>query len=422
MQKLSNFNCYTKAIALTSFLLFSNISEAKSLRHILQYALNNDPILLEANADLQAADNRIGQSKAMHYPTVRLLGNQLIAQNHKKKSDYSDKKFTPALEAKVNVYSFGAINAEIDKNKASKRYYTSKYNISREQLGYTIGELYVAALNAKNAISVLEKSLKRHNRFANEVRSIVYLDKGRESELVQVQARTIMVEQKINDQRRVLETTLKTLSKYYNRLVTEKDLSSPFEKLSKKKLVSEYTLKDKTANPNYVAQQAELESKIFDVKAEKAKRLPSLNLLAAADRDNQQVMLQFSWDLFNQATAYSIKEKEHLKGAANSRLSRIERDVEEEARLALINIQRSQKQLKILNRQIKANMRVAEIYKSQFRVAKKSLLDVLNAETDLSDVALAYTNTEKDYNKAILDYLHSQGQITNWVQLNTKLF
>lgn len=422
MQKLSNIHYCTKAVALTSILLLSNISEAKSLRHILQYALNNDPILLEANADLQAADNRIGQAKAMHYPTIKLLGNQLVAQNHKKKSDEVDKDFTPEVQVKLNLYSFGAINAEIDKSKATKEYYTSKYDISKEQLGYTIGDLYLLALNAKNAITVLKKSLQRHNDFSREVRTIVSFDHGRESELVQVQARTIMVEQKINDQKRILETSLKTLSKYYNRQVTEKDLKGPFDNLSEKKLVSEYQLKDKKNNPNYLAQQAELESKIYELKAEKAKRLPSLNLLAAADKDDQQVMLQFSWDLFNKATGYSIKEKENLKDAATNRLNRIDRDVEEEARLALINIQRSQKQLKILKRQMDANLRVADIYKDQFRVSIKSLLDVLNAETELSDVGLTYINTQRDYNKAVLDYLHSQGQIANWVQVNTKLF
>ncbi|MDG6882604.1 Outer membrane efflux protein BepC precursor [Phocoenobacter uteri] len=418
MQRFFQLNNCTKAMAIASFMMLANVSvsQAKDLRNILQYALNNDPILLEADADLQAAENRVGQAESLHLPTIRVVGNSLVTERTKEESHKTKNKFSPEVQMKLNLYSFGAIDAEIKKNKASKDYYTNKYNVSKEELGYKIGELYLNALNAKQAILVLQKSLTRHKAFLNEVRSIARYDEGRQSEVVQAEARKILVEQKINDQTRLLETTLKTLSKYYVKPITVKDLSDPFVKMTQKKLVSEYSLKDFSANPTYLAQQAELESKRHELAAEKAKQLPSINLVGMADREDQKLMVQFSWDIFDRATSYSIKEKENLTSAAGIRLDRVNRDVEEEARLAMINIERSRLQLDILKRQISANNKVANFYKSQFRVARRSLLDVLNAETELSDVELAYINTQRDHSKAILDYLHSQGKIVSWVK------
>ncbi len=416
MRKFFQLNSCTKVMVITSLITLVSPLQAKDLRSILQYALNNDPILLEADADLQAADNRVDQAKSLHLPTVRVGGSGLIAERTKNGNNKTKNKFSPELQMKLNLYSFGAIDAEIQKNKASKDYYTNKYNVSKEQLAYKISDLYLSALTAKQSIKVLQKSLVRHKAFLNEVRSIVSYDEGRQSEVVQAQARKILVEQKINDQTKILETALKTLSKYYVKSVKVRDLIDPFSKMTKKKLLTQYSLKDFATNPTYLAQEAELESKRYELAAEKAKQLPSVNLVGMADRDDQKLMVQVSWDIFNRATSYSIKEKEHLTNAAGIKLDRINRDVEEEARLAIINMERSHLQLGILKRQITANEKVTRFYKEQFRVARRSLLDVLNAETELSDVELAYINTQRDYSKAILDYLHSQGKISSWVQ------
>ncbi|PIE46174.1 MAG: transporter [Gammaproteobacteria bacterium] len=403
-------------ICAVSFALLISIgcAQADTLRSILQYALVNDPILLEAYADQQAAGSRVGQAKAMHYPTVRLTSTGTVAEHHKNKSDYDDNTIEPTLEVGLNLYSFGAIDAEVKKNEASENFYQHKYAESREELGYTIGDLYLTALNAKESILVLQHSLKRHKAILGDIGTIVTHDRGRKSEYVQAEARKILVEQKINDQKKLLEATLSTLAKYTGKVIAQKNIKDPFINLSRKKLLSHYSLVSHEENPSYLAQLAELESKKYDLEAEKAKRYPSVNLLGTANQDDQKVMVQVSWDLFNRATKFTVKEKENLQNAAGVRLNRITRDVEEQARLAIINMERNRVQLKTLKSQMRANAKVVDFYKLQFSVARKSLIEVLNAESELSDVELAYTDTKNQFNRAVLDYLRSQGKISDW--------
>ena len=52
--------------------------------------------------------------------------------------------------------------------------------------------------------------------------------------------------------------------------------------------------------------------------------------------------------------------------------------------------------------------------KSQFNVARRSLLDVLNAEKELSDVELSYATTLSDLRYGMLDYLYAQGTLSRW--------
>lgn len=398
-------------------LLPLSFSHAQSLQNILHYALNNDPVLLEAHADRQGAYNRVEQAKSARWPVVKLTGNQMIKQHHKSRSSYDSNGFNPGLEVSMNLYSFGAIESEIKKNQSTEDYFGHKYTETREELGLTIGQLYLEALRAKEAIRILKASLARHNSILKDLRVIVDYDEGRSSEYVQAQARKILVEQKINEQQRLLDTSLSSLSKYTQKPITAKQLKPPFKGLNAASLKKRYTLQNNEDNPSYQAQKAELDSKQHDIEAEKAKRLPTINLVGSADKDDQQLLLNVSWDLFNRASEYTVGEKASLLDAAKRRLSRVSRDAEEQSRLALINIEQNNRQLNTLTAQIKANRQVVDFYSLQFSIARKTLLEVLNAESELSDVELAYASTQNSLNQAILNYLRSQGKIAYWAQV-----
>ncbi len=382
--------------------------QAETLKDILKYSLVRDPVLLEARADTEGAYNRVEQARSLHYPKVRLTGNSVLAEKHKSKSSYDDNAITPGLEVSLNLYSFGAIDAEVAKNRYTQDYYQYKYDEAREELGYTIGDLYLSAYDAKESVRLLKKSLRRHKKILGDMGVIVSNDPGRQSEYVQAKARQILVSQQINDTQRLLDTALSSLSKYTGRAISEKSLQNPFKGLTQQALKKRYTLKEKHKSPTFLAQQAELESKIKDVEAEKAKQKPSIDLVGYATPDDQQVGLRVSWDVFNRATKYTVKEKGSLQAAAESRLQRVIRDIEEASRLALLDMSRSEKQLKTLSSQIRATGKVVEFYKLQFGIARRSLIEVLNAEKELTDVELARAATRTKWNRAALNYLRSK--------------
>lgn len=411
----------TKKTLLLSALLLSNYSlaQAQSLQKVLRYALVSDPILLEAEADMQGAYNKVEQAKSAHWPTVKVTGNQMITQHHKNSADNKSNGFNPGVEVAMNIYSFGAIDSEIKKSQSTEEYFGHKKNESREELGLTVGKLYLDALRAKEAIRILNGSLARHNRILKDLSVVVEYDEGRSSEFVQAQARKILVEQRINEQQRILDTSLSSLSKYTQTPAKEAQITLPFKGLTESVLKQKYSIKAVEENPSYRAQKAEFDSKLHDMEAEKAKRMPSINLIGTANKDDQQVYLNVSWDLFNRASEYTVGEKASLLDAAKRRLSRVSRDADEMSRLALINIQQNTRQLKTLKAQIQANKKVVDFYSLQFTIARKTLLEVLNAESELSDVELAYANTQSNLYEAILSYLRSQGKISTWAGVPT---
>lgn len=63
----------------------------------------------------------------------------------------------------MNIYSWGAIEATVRRDRSREEYYQHKYTESQEQLGSDIGRLYLSALRAKETLILNEQTLARHN-------------------------------------------------------------------------------------------------------------------------------------------------------------------------------------------------------------------------------------------------------------------
>lgn len=401
------------ALILTA-LLAASPAQAETLKHLLQQNLTGAPEVKEALADVEAARNRTEQSKSAHFPTVSVTGSKSLSQYHQDKGDYTSKKIIPGVQAELNLYAFGAIEKDVERSRKEEEYYRHNHAATREELGYTIGQLYLTALNMRESIAVMERSLARHQRILQDLSVVLENDEGRESEFVQAETRMLMVQQEINTYRQKLAATLNTLSKYNHKKISAETLSDPFVQLSPDELYHKYSLTDKAQNPLYQAGAADLEARNLSLAAEEKKRLPRVNLVGSATREDRQIGVQVAWDVFDRAADYTVRERASAIAAGHERLLRTARDLEESAALAKINIQESQSQLKTLKRQIAASEKVVDFYRLQFDVARRSLLDVLNAEKELSNAELAYSNTQHNLRQSKLDYLYTQGMISAW--------
>ncbi|EFD1058445.1 TolC family protein [Escherichia coli] len=393
-------------------MLFSPVVLSTPLNVMLSDALRNDPGIREAYADFESARNRIEQSRSAHWPKVVAIGTQPISQ--KNQYDTESNHFDPGLNAEMNLYSFGAIELDVEKNKHNAGFYRYKLAEKYEETAYEIISLYFDALKEKKAIEVLNRSLMRHQSILNDLDSIAFHDKGRESEYVQAKARKLLVEQQINSRYLALDSALSKISSYTKKQVKESDLDNVFNSNSAKSLIQKYKSNIRTENPSYLAQQENLESKRMELEAEKRINLPRLDLNGTVTRDNKEISLNIKWDLFNRSTGYNIKEKISQVESATSRVESVIRDIDETRRISEIIINQTIKEISILLSQIKESENVVDFYKLQFQVARKTLIEVLNSQSELSNVELQYVESQNRLNHGLLDYLRSQGAVTQW--------
>ncbi|WGE88960.1 TolC family protein [Actinobacillus arthritidis] len=364
---------------------------------------------------MQRTESQVKISEAGHLPVVSLSNTGVLAQKHKYSSE---RRSGMSLNGKVNLYSWGAVEAEIERDKSKEGYYRHKFTETREQVGQKIGEYYLVALRAKESIKVYRESLVRHEKLIQDLKVIVSYDVGRESELNEAQSRRNQVEATIAQQERILYTSLSQLSRYSGQAVDESALDDPFTKVDPVKFLQQYRNPDINNNPTFLAQQKEFESTEAALRASEARRLPAINLEGSASRHEREVYVGVSWDLYNPASKHTVEYNRHSQ-AADAKLREIELELEEKGRTAEEEMLRNKQLLKITGRQINLQKKVVEDTELQFDIAMKSLINVLDAYQELTSVQIAEVSARNDFRDVALLYLVSQANVSKWAGIAT---
>ncbi|EFG7498619.1 TolC family protein [Escherichia coli] len=391
---------------------------ASPLPALLRDALIHDPSVMEARAEATSARSRVEQARSAHWPVVTATGSKLLSQSHRYDYDYDSEDILPGIRGEMNIFASGAIEADVSRSESEAEYYRYKVDEAGEETIRSFVSLYLDALREKQSIEVLEQSLSRHNAILNDLNTISIHDTGRESEFVQAEARRLMVRQQINTRTRVLKTTLGKLSTWTTNPVTEADLENPFSRMTESRLLTDFTQTPQKGNPSWLASQADVESKKAALKAQELARYPRVDLTGSVTRDDRQIGVSLSWDLFNRNASYGVSEKAAQIAAATGRLDSVARMIDETGRLSLITVRQSRMEMETLRRQEQASARVVDFYRLQFRVARKTLIELLNAESELYSVGLSRVQTEDQMLHGILDYLYSQGMLLKWSGVN----
>lgn len=410
MKKLSFVNKLTVLLA-CCFLPSSLTLAATPLKNILKIALEQDPTLDEARANISMAESQTKISEAGHHPVISLANTNMLAQ---KRTYSSERRSGPSVVGKVNIYSWGAVEAEIERDKHKEDFFQHKFNETREQVGQKISSLYLTALRAKENIAVYKESLQRHNNMINDLKTIVEYDEGRVSEVNEALSRRNQVESMILQHERTMYKALSMLSRYTQKPLTPKDLVDPFAHISAEQFIAQYHNRNIHSNPTFLAQEKEFKAAKMDVEAAKARRLPAINLEGSANKYESEVYVNISWDIYNPATKHQEQHSYYSQKAAEAKMQEIKLEVSEQAQTAEIDMLHNQRLAKIANKQIELQKNVVKDTELQFSIATKTLLNVLDSYQELSDVQATEVAARNDFRDAALLYLVSQARVASW--------
>lgn len=381
------------------------------LKDILRVALEYDPTLDEARANISMAESQTKVSKAGHEPIISLANTNVIAQKHK---STSDRHSGPSVIGRVNLYAWGAIESEIERDTHKEGFFRHKFDETREQVGQQIGGLYLAALRAKENLAIYQESKKRHEKMIADLKVIVSYDEGRISELNEALSRKNQVEATILHEERTMYNALSRLSRYTSQTLTPADLVDPFAKVSATKFIAQYSNPDIQNNPTYLAQKKEFDAAKADLDVVKARRLPAINLEGSASRRDREIYLSMSWDLYNPAAKHQERHSYYSQKAAEAKMQEIELEVMEQARTAEMSMLRNEQLAKVAQKQIALQKNVVSDTELQFQIALKSLFNVLDSYRELTAVQASEVAARNDFRDAALLYLVSQARVAAW--------
>lgn len=403
--------------------LHSPIAFAEDLASILRYSLQQDPTLLEANANTEGAYNEMQASKAGHYPTLSLTGQNVLAQKHT--STNSRMRDDVGVRARLNLYAWGGIQAAVERDKYKTQYFEYKYYETREELANTISSLYLTALRAKESLAIAKKNIKRHEQFLADLKVIGEYDEGRRSEISQAQSRYLQAQSNAANLEKTLAVNLSRLSKYTTKRLTEKDIVDPFSKQSSSQLIALFDNEPSNTHPSFKAQEAEYNSAISDEEVTKASKYPSINLEGNATRRDRSVALTMSWDIYNKPVDYTVAKSQAVVRSAHARSQELLRDIEERAETAKVDMKQSENRAKIAKSLIATQSQVAQDYEQQFYISRRTLLEVLDSYAELASTETSYVEAQNDYRDAAVAYLLAKASLAKWAKVpdfNAKQF
>lgn len=366
------------------FLLFPlGAASAATLAEVVRNALDTYPTILLAQSNRNVAQYDIARARAGHYPTIDLLGTRRLAGAARNLAQ-------PRL--RVNVWASGAIDASIEREDWRERSLASRELETREDVAFDATQSYLRLLRGYRVLEALRRNLSRHQALVADFESIASIDVGRRYDLVQARTRLEQVRLQIAEQEAEIASARESLARYYALPVTEADLSLP---ALLPVPAAEAMMATPVDHPSVEAAQRELMAAEADTRVTRAERGPRVDVESTVGKENATQLI-VSWPAFDLGRqAAELAAQASLTGA-RARVEEQQRVVSERQRSALQDFVAAQRREAVSQGQIGLAEELVDVYREQFRIGRRNLLDLLNAFAELSGAEVTFEASRVD--------------------------
>ncbi len=426
---------------------FSATGHALSLEEAVRAAVTTHPQVSAAQAERRAAEQEVRQARAGYYPSLELnagIGREFSSIDQLRAAGLDARAMTrreAGLTLTQTLFDGLATRNHVDAATASLQAADSRATDKREAVALKAVQVYLDVVRARRLVALAEANVASHLDMADKVGLGVRRGVSQRADLQQAMGRLALARSTlVARQAKVLEAETN-----YARVVGEPppaDLLEPkvaeatfvragalnTELLSRSR--SEATSVALKENPSLKAALADVDAAAAAARAARAGYMPKIFLEVRADKDRNlsgvkgasnisALMLMAQWNLYR-GGADEAREKALVERrfAAQDTALDSRRAVEAGVALSLQSAATSQERLVHLKEYVTESELTLHSYRAQRELGRRSLLDVLNAESELFT---ARSNLEEARIDTILDHYYvqaSQGRLTQSLGLS----
>ena len=398
-------------------LFFSQVN-AEDLLKIYDMALQNDPKILEAEANRDAAMEIKPQSIARLLPNLAIVGNLTqnrfdttstfttlqIGQQH-----FWDSNVYLKLTQPLYHHDYWVLLSQSDNQLAQAE---ADYEAEQQDLFVRTAKAYFAVLSALDNLDfanaerrALERQLAQADRkFAVGTVAITDLSEAQAGFDLAV-ANTIAAQRALS----VAKAALREIIGQADIELLPMSLEPPLLEPSPPKLEDWSELAQRN-NLVIIAAENRAEVARKNIEVQFAGHLPTLDLVASVgindtDRpaglvaNSQTVGLQMNMPLFQGGAVNSrVRQSQHQLDAAKQELVKNRRSVEKQIQDAFYGVQYSINQVKALKAAVESTRTAVEATEAGFRVGTRTMVDVVTSERN-------FYRAQRDHAVARYDYI-----------------
>lgn len=365
--------------------LIGSFASAQTLREAVLIALSQYPSIQAAQSKIEAADSDIIRAQGAHWPQVAWTGTYNAYNTGSVPNNWIQ---SPTVS--MNVWSGWRIQSDVERSRSLADASRQQQRITRDDVALLSTEGYLNWAHQLQMVRLARENVNAHQKLANDINTIVQVDGGRRIDLNQAQVR--LENAKLTLEQRQAE--LVAAEQRLNRMLLGQMPRTPSGteyvlELNPESLQQALGYINET-HPVIAQLRAQTMAAEANVRSARAQYSPTVNVTYGKQtyqgtaQGDYLAQLIVSVPLFDGGTAYGAT------GAAQGNLRAIEASLKESDLILRERVTslwadwisaENRRDLGVT--QVKTSQALVDGYKSQFLVGRRSLLDLLNVQSDL---------------------------------------
>lgn len=406
-------------------LLISQSLSAQTLEESIAQAIDNNPLIKQQYARFESLVRERDAATSGYYPTVNVHGGIGLEDTQYSSGSLVDEQLTRkelGLKVTQNLFNGFENVSEVDRTAFEAESERLALLSDAENLALDVARVYINLLKAEQFLLLTERNVADHDEVLADIQVRQSQGLSSRSDLAQINARVATSKSSLL----TAKNNLWDVRVEFMRLVGTKPekLTEPrvdnFLLPSSEKDAVEKAIK---YNPEIRVALADLEAANYEIDSTSGDFYPDVNLELHANynddiggfegKDNDmRVMLTFTYDIYSGGETVSKKESAiWRKEEARAIRIRTEQQVTEGVRLAWNSWSIQEQQIEWLKKNVDSAKIAESGYEEQFKLNRRSLLDVLDAKVELFLARKSYIETF--YNQRLSSYrlLNATGQL-----------
>lgn len=366
---------------------------AQTLSEVVQQALRHDPALVAAQARTEAARSDIDRAHSAHHPQISLGASLNAYASGSIPASMGRTTLSPSV--RVNLWSGGRIAAETERAQALTQASEAQLRLSQDDVALQACEAYLAWIRHFELLKLAERNLQAHQMTQDDMRKIVQVDTGRRIDLEQAQVRVDNARLALLSQQADLAMAAQRVQRFWKSPLPPQPLAQePVGQAPTPLDAMPASLDDALAHlddtlPALVHSRAQVTAAQAAVRQAQGLHWPSVDLTSSRQfnantlRFETLTQLQLNMPVYNgQGTRAQIDTAVAQLHAAEASLEEARLQQKEKIVQAWQAWRSARDRASMGASQSAVGDRLVEGYRQQFRLARRSLLDLLNIQTD----------------------------------------
>ncbi|MBF0455589.1 MAG: TolC family outer membrane protein [Magnetococcales bacterium] len=402
---------------------------SQTLNELVKETLQTNPEVQAAQSNMAAIKQMVRQAKAGYLPTVDFAAGY--------GTEYSDNSTTRAItnyhhetmgrgesSLSVNQMLFDGFRTKHDKARVEALYLAAKNNLNQtsESVAGNTLSAFLEVIKRHELLELIKDNVLLHQRSLKKIKRKVEVGGGNQVDVQQTESRLALASSSHAMGEIALKNSKARFFRITGQTVTELTRPDPVMDLIPNSLEKAWEIA-LVNHPGLQASQANLLAARAEKEGARSALFPKVNLElnytnngnisgAAGHSHSASAMVRLRYNLFS-GWADEAKGDE-LMERINQRqelLEQARRTIREQVETTWETLQGTISRIAHLEKHQKISQEVTLSYHNQFKLGKRTFLDVLNSETELFNAKSTLVSAQIEYLKMVYQLLSQMGLV-----------